>query len=86
MALTKEQLQEIIATAKADNDNPIRQHPEIVDIEDTIDTTDYEEIEHVCDNTCQHTDLSHIPPAVFRVMQMKAKRLENQAKKKKKKR
>ena len=79
MALSKEELNEIIASAKADANNPVRQHPEIVDIEDIIDTSDCEEIEHVCTDKCQHVNIS---PAVMRVLQMRAKRLDNLKKKK----
>jgi len=80
MPLSKEELEEIIAKAKANNTEKVS--PEIIDIEDTIDTSEYEEIEHTCHDNCRH----NIPPAVLQVLQKRMKRLENLSKKKKSKR
>lgn len=76
MPLSKEELEQIIAKAKADADNPIRKSPEIIDIGEVNDVD--EVIEHVCGTNCNHK----LPLAVLQVLQKRMKRLENQKKKK----
>lgn len=71
--LPKEELEDIIAAAKADADNPLRKGPVEFSSEDEI------EPEHQCDDSCGCTQ-HKIPIVIARVLENKFRRLNNQAK------
>lgn len=78
-SLSKEVLDQIILDAKADADNPLRQGvPTVLSEDGVIDDAAWEDDgEHVCDENCQHPQIS---PVVMRILRDRARRLANQQK------
>jgi hypothetical protein len=92
-SLPEDVLNDIIAKAKQDQNNPMRHGLPEIDLEQNDPVIqELEEIDltqpHVCDETCEHNQ-SQLPRKVMEVLAQRAKRQMNQMKhgtKKKKKR